>query len=232
MQLASVPVRAIGLEIAPRGKHIEPPMNELVGLPEWLGTAAIGAIIAALGYLAKTAIELITAARREQRERRAALVRLGSLLRATGVAFEIQNDLAQRLLAAIEKNHPDVSTEGGYERAISRAYPRLSEDELELHAMVRGYTINALKPTNEKILEWVREDTFFKSRQGKGKLEDELAQKLSHLEAHLLLWLAKYEAWIPNDKHHSLVYLADEQRHGLGFPTSIDHTVAQVLAKS
>lgn len=64
-------------------------MKELVGLPEWLGTAAIGAVIAALGYLAKTAIELVTAARREQRERGAALVRLGSLLRATGVAFKM-----------------------------------------------------------------------------------------------------------------------------------------------
>jgi hypothetical protein len=207
-------------------------MSELVGLPEWLGTAAIGAVIAALGYLAKTAIELMTAARREQRERRAALVRLGSLLRATGVAFKIQSDLVQRLHNEIQKNHPDVSTEGGYDRAFSRAYPQLSDDELELHAMVRAYTINALKPTNEKILDWMREDTFFKSRKRKDKLEDELAQKLSHLEAHLLLWLAKYEAWIPNDQRHSLVYLADEQRHGLGFPTSIDNTVAQLLAKS
>lgn len=206
-------------------------MNELSGLPEWLGTAAFGAVIAALGYLAKTTIEFVTTVRRMHRERRAALVRLASLLRASGVAFEIQNVLAQRLLETIRQNHPDVDTEGGYERAISRAYPQLGEDEREMHAIVRGYTINALRPTNEKILEWLREDTYFKAGKGKRKLEADLAQKLGLLEAHLLLWLAKYEAWIPNHEHHALVYMADEQEHGLGFPTSIDQTVAQLLTQ-
>jgi hypothetical protein len=207
-------------------------MKELVDLPEWLGTAAIGAVIAALGYLAKTVIEIVTTARSEHRKRRAALVRLGSLLRASGVAFEIQNELAQRLLEAIQTAHPDVNPVGGYEKVISRAYPTLSEDERELHTIVRGYTINALRPTNEKILDWVRDDTYFKAGKRKGKLEGELAQKLAHLETHLLLWLAKYEAWIPNDPHHALVYLADEQEHGLGFPKSIDTTIAQLLASS
>lgn len=204
-------------------------MNELLSLPEWLGTAAFGAVIAALGYLAKMTIELVTAARRLHRERRAALVRLGSLLRASGVAFDVQNLLAQRLLQTIRNDHPEVDTTGGYEHAISRAYKLLGEDEREMHAIIRGYTINALRPTNEKILEWVREDTYFKAGKGKRKHEDDFAQKLGLLEAHLLLWLAKYDAWIPNDPHHALVYMADEKAHGLGFPTSIDKTVAQFL---
>lgn len=206
-------------------------MHELVGLPGWLGTAAIGAVLAAVGYVAKLVIELVTASRRERRGLRAALVRLGSLLRAARVAFEVQNELVDRLLKAIQQNHPEIVTDGGYERSISRAFQALTDDEREMHAIVRGYTTNALRPTNEKLLEWVRGDTYFKARKRRGNLEKDLALKLAILEAHLLLWLAKYEAWIPNEPQHALVYLADEQEHGLRFPSSLDQTVAQLLSR-
>jgi hypothetical protein len=205
-------------------------MKELVELPAPLGTAAIGAVIAALGYLAKLAIELVTAARREGRERRSALIRLSSLLRASRVAFEVQNELAQRLLAAIRKNYPDVDTGGGYEHAISHAYDRLSEDERELHTIIRGYTIHALQPTNNLTLDWVREDTYFKVCKAKGKLHEDLVRELAQLEAHLPLWLAKFESLIPDHPHHALVYMDDELKHGLPFPHAIDQTVAQLLA--
>jgi ribosomal protein L17 len=206
-------------------------MPDLQSVPEWFGTAAIGAVIAALGYLAKTVIRIVTTAQRAQRERRAALVRLGALLRASHVAFIIQNELAQRLLRSLETKYTGMDTEGGYERAFSRAYDRLSDEDRELHAVIRGYTTSALRPTNEKLLEWLRADTDFKVRMGKGGIEEKLAQELAQLEAHLLLWLAKYDAWIPNQPQHALVYLADEERHGLGFPSSIDQTVKRVLAR-
>ena len=205
-------------------------MNSLSAIPEWLGGAAVGAVIAALGYVAKIAMEAISAVRRDRNARRASLVRLQSLLRASRVSFLIQNELAQRLLADIQRNHPDVSTAGGYESAISNAYDKLSRDERELHTVIRGYTTAALRPTNMEILEWVKSDSYFKAQHSRAGLVGEFAEKLAHLEAHLLLWHAKYEAWIPDQPHHALVYLADEQRHGLGFPPSLDDTVKQLVS--
>lgn len=59
----------------------------------------------------------------------------------------------------------------------------------------------------------------------------ELSELLNQLDAHLLLWLAKYEGWIPNRPDHALVYLADEEEHGLGFPNGIEETLAAVLSR-
>jgi hypothetical protein len=64
---------------------------------------------------------------------------------------------------------------------------------------------------------------------GKGEHEAKLAELLNQLDAHLVLWLAKYESWIPNRPDHALVYLADEQLHGLGFPQGLDDAFSYVL---
>jgi hypothetical protein len=205
-------------------------MNSLSAIPEWLGGAAVGAIIAALGYVAKMMIEGIAAFRRDRNSRRASVVHLQSLLRASRVSFVIQNELAQRLLADIQRNHPEVATAGGYESAISNAYDKLSREERELHAVIRGYTTAALRPTNMEILQWVKSDSYFKAQHSRAGTVGEFARKLGDLEAHLLLWHAKYEAWIPDQPYHALVYLADEQRHGLEFPPSFDNTVKQLVS--
>jgi hypothetical protein len=44
-----------------------------------------------------------------------------------------------------------------------------------------------------------------------------------------LLLVFKYETWIPRNPKHALVYMADEQQHGLGFPDGIDQLVDEVL---
>ena len=43
-------------------------------------------------------------------------------------------------------------------------------------------------------------------------------------------WHAKYEALLPSMPEHALVYLADEEKHGIGFPTGIDKIVAEALS--
>ena len=58
-----------------------------------------------------------------------------------------------------------------------------------------------------------------------------LAAELVKLESHLLLWIAKYKAWIPEHNEHALVYMADENEHGLGFPSGIDERVDDVVNK-
>jgi len=158
------------------------------------------------------------------------LAQLSSLLRAAWVAFSIQNDHAKQLESLIRENHRDAPSSGqGYEHLFASVFPNFTPDERELHDIIRTITVNTLRPTNQALLEWVQQDTIFKGqRKGSG---EELARKLSDLEAHLLLWLAKYEAWIPPNPRHALVYMADEQAHGLGFPNGLDKTVEQALRR-
>jgi hypothetical protein len=56
-----------------------------------------------------------------------------------------------------------------------------------------------------------------------------LAHFLAQLEAHLILWVAKYEAWIPDHPQHALVFLADEERQGVGFPENGTVILAALL---
>ena len=58
----------------------------------------VGAVIAALGYVAKMILEWWAEVREARRARRARLVALRALLQASKASFEIQNDHAQRLL--------------------------------------------------------------------------------------------------------------------------------------
>ena len=37
----------------------------------------------------------------------------------------------------------------------------------------------------------------------------QLAGQLNELATHLLLWLARYEAWIPDNPSHSLIYVTE-----------------------
>lgn len=207
-------------------------MPELNQVPEWLGVALVSAIIAALGYVAKQVLDWITSVRAVKNARQAALVELQSLLRASWVSFVIQNAHAQRLLEMIEEHHPGPLPSGeGYERVFVVAFPSFTPDEQERHAIIRSLTIYSLRPVNERLSEWLRQDVYFKAQSRRSGTPGELARKLADLEAHLLLWNAKYETWIPDHPEHALVYLADEQKHGLGFPKGIDEIVAQVLEK-
>jgi len=59
-----------------------------------------------------------------------------------------------------------------------------------------------------------------------------LAVFLAQLEAHLVLWVAKYEAWISDQPEHALVFLADEEKHGVGFPKNGVFILARILGHS
>lgn len=198
--------------------------------PELVAVAA-GAVLAAVGYVGKTTIDLLTAKWRQDRERRAALVELASLLNASHVAFTVQNLLARRLVDRIKRNYPDVPVDGGLESTMSRAYPLLSDEEREMHAVVRGYA-DSMKLANSRLLSWVQQDTYFKTFKADAKATEpnaRLAYQLRVLEPHLLLWFGKYDAWIPGQPQHALVYLNDEKEHGLEFPYTIDETAKQLL---
>ena len=204
-------------------------MQTSLELPAWIGPAVLGAVLAAAGYIAKLLLEWIGEVRRTIRDRKARLVELYSLLRAGKVAYDVQSNSRDRLEAAIKKRLPALASVMGFERLFSATYPEMTVDEKELHTIIRAYTEHTIRPLNESVLQWLREDTYFMAQMGARGPQGKLARRLAHLEAHLLLWQAKYKIWIPETPSHSLVYLADEEDHGLGFPSGIEDDVLAVI---
>jgi len=205
-------------------------MSSLGNVPEWLGASAATGAVALRGFVGKSFWEADRAFRRERHARRATLVRLHSLLRASGVTFAVQNGLASRLLEMIRARRSTAQAlDGGYERVFVESYEDMTPAERELHGIIRSMTVNALRPTNQALSDWLRRDTFYKSHEPDDRRWGRLAQLLAMLDAHLTLWHAKYKGWIPEAPAHALVYLADESDHGVGFPTGIDEEVARTL---
>lgn len=204
---------------------------DLKSVPSWLGAGVISAAVAALAYVFRSFLDWIGAARERHRQRRSALVQLQSLLRAAKASFETQQKHVRGLCESIPKRDTNApSLDQGYEDFLTKAHPLMTAEERERHSIVRGYTQHVLRPTNAAMLQWIKQDTFFGSQAGEGALGS-LAKNLAALEIHLLMWNAKYEVWIPDRPAHALVYLDDEEEHGIGFPHGIDRTVDQVLAE-
>jgi len=202
-------------------------MPDLSTVPGWLGTAAIGGVIAALSYAGKTLVDVLRKRRRAQDSLRVRLLQLSSLLNASKVAFEIQNDLAGRLASLLEPRPGDEAVAGGYEKLFASSYDKFTAEQAELHSIIRGITIYAMRPANLAMSKWLEEDTVFRIET---RNDVRLAAQLNHLASHLMLWHAKYQAWIPDNPKHALVYMADEQNHGLGFPEGLDELVSRAVS--
>lgn len=195
--------------------------------------AAVGAVIAALGYFGKTSVDAWRDWRRSQAERRNRLLRLASLVDASKVAYVVQAKHRDSLEALLIKNHPAaLSVSGqGYEALFSAMHKEFTDPEAELHQIIRGITCYALRPINLATSTWLEADVDFRTYHDADEVRQQLAQKLNLLAGHLVLWHAKYETWIPDRPEHALVYLADEREHGLGFPEHLDETVYTVLER-
>ena len=190
-----------------------------------------GAVVAALGYVGKLAVEGWRQWRQDRAKRRARLLQLQALLRASQTAFRIQRELAGRLATQLKHKYPnDLPDEPGLERMFTRLYDRFEPEQAELHSVIRAYTEHALYPINQAMADWLQGDVEHRTTRGKNHPEVRLAKLLNDLDCHLTLWLAKHAAWLPGRPDHALVYLVDEEKHGLGFPRGLDEAVEEVVS--
>src|SRR5262245_20318783 len=115
---------------------------QLETVPEWLGAALAGAAIALVGFVGKTILEAVHRWRTAKRERRAELVELHSLLKASRSIFKTQlehrNDLADKIAQSLPGHAPRLTTTEGYEALFSEHFARLNPEERELHGIIRG----------------------------------------------------------------------------------------------
>ena len=205
----------------------------LENIPAWLGAAVIGALIAVFSFVAKSLLELRSNVRKTHAARLASIIDLSTLLNVSRIAFITQNSWAGDLLKLLSKNHPgEVVEKQGFETNFSRLHDKLLPEETVLHELIRAWTQYFLKPINEATLDWLKSDTLFRTTyiSAKGEKRAAFAEELIKLHIHLLLWECKYNAWIPNHPKHALVYLADEESHGIGFPAGFDELIENVMS--
>lgn len=203
-------------------------METLQSLPDWFGTALIGAIFAALGYFAKLFIDGWKEKHRQADEQKTNLQKISSLLQESKSLFRSQNELAKRLLHKIkEKQYGDLQK--GYENNFYHFYDHLDKEEKDLHSIIRGITSSSMHRVNMDMKSWLEKDLIFRTNAGKLGNSQEVSKYLKDLEIHLNLWLSKFDVWM-SDKKHALVYMGDESRHGKKFPIGIEGVIDQAIA--
>jgi len=187
--------------------------------PFWAAPALLAAVVAALGFVGKTIVDLVLRLREAARERKSRLIELYALLRAGDVAFAVQRELRERLADRLRDRLPETANlPPGFDRLFAATYAGMNDEERQLHLLIRTITVHTFCPLNQSVLEWLRADRYFRAVSPSHTRLGRLALFLAQLEAHLVLWVAKYEAWIPDHPEHALVFLADEEKHGVGFP--------------
>jgi hypothetical protein len=144
--------------------------------------------------VAKEAVEAVRRWRLDREERRGRLNELQALLHASRVAFQVQNAQRDRLAARLKARFPEeYRAARGYDRTFSSLYERFDAEDRDLHSLIRVYTEQVMRPLNEAMRSWLEKDVHYRTRQGKSGLDAEFAKQLNLLDAHILLWLAKYQ---------------------------------------
>ena len=188
-----------------------------------------GAMVGSIGYVVRSLHGWWIAKQDRRANLAARLHGLATLLHTSKSLFDVQAGQRNRLSAMLRSNHPDEISSGlGYETTFQRMYDHFTVEEAELHGIVRSMTEHGLRPVNRDITDWLERDTIFKTGMSPLRVSKKLDLWLHQLELHLTIWHAKYEYWMPNPKH-SLVYLADEEAHGVGFPNGIELVVEEAL---
>ena len=196
------------------------------------GPALLSAILAAVGFLAKIVFDWLKSIRESYSERKRNLQYLEALLEATKGVFAIQKSLRGRLHDSLFSRFPEECEKiKGYEETFSELFLHFNEEEKKLHGLIRSITMNAMRSGNKELLGWLKNDRYFKTKLNSFGDQKKLAIKLRQLELHLSLWEAKYKYWIPDFPEHALVYLNDEEHHGVAFPYGIESIVEKMLGK-
>lgn len=207
-------------------------MESLAQLPDWLGQAVLAAVAGAAGFFGKSLWEAWRGQRRRGAERLAALRKLKGLLEASKSVFASQNYMASRLMRSIRQHYPDEAEKGlGFDETFYRLFDKMDDEERELQSLIRSTTLNSMKSSNEALRSWMREHQEFRTPIQNTKIQVQFAEDLRQLELHLNQWFDKYNAVMDQSERRSLIYLADEKKHGSGFPKQIQALVEGVISE-
>jgi hypothetical protein len=190
--------------------------------------ALITASLTAGGFLIKSIIGAWKRSRAEERATLAEIQRFAALLKSSEVLFKVQIQQARDLLSELREKNAKIDEDAGYESNFTKLYEQFTPEERTAHSMIRSIT-DALAKVNAQMGEWLEKDTQFKTAAVDSTDRDLLAEMLYQLEVHLHMWHAKYARWIPDNPAHAIVFLADEQNHGVGFPMGLDPVINKTV---
>ena len=155
------------------------------------------------------------------------------LLDESWALFLSHNAQRGRLTDMILANHRDAwpFLEEGYDALFYKMHDDLNQEEVELFRIVRGNTKRGTHRMNQRILDWVEAHPIPTLLPQRTAAVAELEAQVLALKLHLEEWFAKYEETFLPDEKRTLVYLADEKKHGKGWPKELDPALAAVIAE-
>lgn len=211
------------------GPHTRYRLQVEILIPEWLGEAVAAALAGALGFFGKWFIDHLRTRRSLRHSELDELRRLRAMLQESGSIFRSQNYQARRLMALLRGRLGDEVPKGvGFDEAFYRLFDQMVDEERELHSLIRATTMNSMRRLNGEFRTWLARNMGFRQNTA-SPTSRALAKQLGLLELHMNQWHDKYAAVIPNDEKRSLVYLADEKKHGVGFPKELDDAVESAI---
>jgi len=192
------------------------------------GTALAAAGLV-LGYVYKPRAGKREKARRDREKQCDQLRALEVMLGESRTIFVDQNARARALMKRLRARLPDRVTPDGFEANFRRLHADFDDDERELFDLLRGTTTSSLHSVNSRMRDWLQANMWARDA-GNAELAD-LPAELDHLQRHLDGWLDKYNAMVPQNPTVALVYMADEKKHGLGFPRDLDAALEAALSR-
>jgi len=202
---------------------------EEVNLRRWMPKAAIIALATVAWFIGKDVYNDRKSGISEQKTSLQSLQQLQSLLSESRSIYESQNALAQKLSNMLISKHGSVPEANGYDDLFYKMHNKFTGDESELQRIIRATTMNSQHRVNSEMREWLKNNNAFRKTPQPTPEREQLADQLRNLELHLNQWHDKYDAWIPKDSKRSLVYLADEKRHGIQFPPTLDKKLEAII---
>ena len=158
------------------------------------------------------------------------LQELKALLAESWAIFVAQNEQRERLCLLLFKYHAIPSYEG-YNDLFYQLYDQMNQEELELVHIIRGITEFSMFQVNEKLLAWTERNPVYELLPLPTPASEKLEEELLQLKIHFRMWFPKYYAVFLKDEKHSLVYLNDEKKQGIGFPGQLTSMLMRVMSE-
>lgn len=211
------------------------PINEW---PDGLFSALVAAAVSVVGFGLK---ELYDRHRKQQQEQRLAqqaaaesqqqavrtLTEFSHLLADSDAIASSHFQLRDRLIKTLPEARLPHET---YNDWLARLHAAFSPQQLEMFQLLRSTTANSMRIQNQLLLDWANRHSAF-TLFGPGLEEQAFDEELGKLRAHLRGWRDKFQSGFETNPRQSLVYLADENKLGTGFPQQLSGATEVLVAK-
>lgn len=150
---------------------------------------------------------------------------LRDVLSTTLITFKAQCEVRDKIYDTIRKRLR-IKEQLEFENFFHKYFDRMNAVELRQHAIVRGYTKDAMRDYNSRALKLCIE--LMDAHSQEVDLEAKVPS-LCTLHEHLTIWLQKFRSAIRMPST-CLVYLAPGE--GIGFPSDVDQELDALVGSN